>query len=153
MSISLSEHFTYKKLLRFVFPSIIMMIFTSIYSVVDGLFVSNFVGKTALAAINLIMPFIMGISALGFMIGTGGSDILPGAGIGNAILVQCQKGMLNALPAVVAHMIVGHANRIDALFRRNLQGRLAGRIFDLFRMVIIGGILPDHGTFQISEYQ
>ena len=62
MSISLSEHFTYKKLLRFVFPSIIMMIFTSIYSVVDGLFVSNFVGKTALAAINLIMPFIMAIS-------------------------------------------------------------------------------------------
>lgn len=64
MSISLSEHFTYKKLLRFVFPSIIMMIFTSIYSVVDGLFVSNFVGKTALAAINLIMPFIMGISGI-----------------------------------------------------------------------------------------
>ena len=59
MSISLSEHFTYKKLLRFVFPSIVMMIFTSIYSVVDGLFVSNFVGKTALAAINLIMPFIL----------------------------------------------------------------------------------------------
>lgn len=58
MSISLSEHFTYKKLLRFVFPSIIMMIFTSIYSVVDGLFVSNFVGKTALAAINLIMPLL-----------------------------------------------------------------------------------------------
>ena len=76
MSISLSEHFTYKKLLRFVFPSIVMMIFTSIYSVVDGLFVSNFVGKTALAAINLIMPFIMGISALGFMIGTGGSAIV-----------------------------------------------------------------------------
>ena len=76
MSISLSEHFTYKKLLRFVFPSIIMMIFTSIYSVVDGLFVSNFVGKTALASINLIMPFIMGISALGFMIGTGGSAIV-----------------------------------------------------------------------------
>ena len=76
MSISLSEHFTYKKLLRFVFPSIIMMIFTSIYSVVDGLFVSNFVGKTALSAINLIMPFIMGISALGFMIGTGGSAIV-----------------------------------------------------------------------------
>ena len=51
MSISLSEHFTYKKLLRFVFPSIVMMIFTSIYSVVDGLFVSNFLGKKALAAI------------------------------------------------------------------------------------------------------
>ena len=70
MKIQLSEHFTYKKLLQFVFPSIIMMIFTSIYSVVDGLFVSNFVGKSAFAAVNLIMPFLMGISALGFMIGT-----------------------------------------------------------------------------------
>lgn len=59
MGIQLSEHFTFKKLLKFVYPSIIMMIFTSIYSVVDGLFVSNFVGKTALAAINLILPLIM----------------------------------------------------------------------------------------------
>lgn len=76
MKIQLSEHFTYKKLLRFVFPSIIMMIFTSIYGVVDGLFVSNFVGKTSFAAINLIMPFIMILGALGFMIGTGGSAIV-----------------------------------------------------------------------------
>ncbi len=76
MKIQLSEHFTYRKLLRFVFPSIIMMIFTSIYGVVDGLFVSNYVGKTAFAAINLIMPFIMGLSAVGFMIGTGGSAIV-----------------------------------------------------------------------------
>lgn len=76
MKIQLSEHFTYNKLLRFVFPSIVMMIFTSIYSVVDGLFVSNFVGKTALASINLILPFLMGLSALGFMIGTGGSAIV-----------------------------------------------------------------------------
>ena len=76
MKIQLSEHFTYKKLLTFVFPSIVMMIFTSIYSVVDGLFVSNYVGKTALAAINLILPFMMGISALGFMLGTGGSAIV-----------------------------------------------------------------------------
>lgn len=60
-------------------PSIIMMIFTSIYGVVDGLFVSNYVGKTAFAAINLIMPFLMGISALGFMIGTGGSAIVAKA--------------------------------------------------------------------------
>lgn len=76
MQIQLSEHFTYKKLLRFVLPSVIMMIFTSIYSVVDGLFVSNFVGKTALAAINLTLPVLMGLSALGFMIGTGGSAIV-----------------------------------------------------------------------------
>ena len=76
MQIQLSEHFTFKKLLRFVLPSIVMMIFTSIYSVVDGLFVSNFAGKTALAAINLIVPLLMGLSALGFMIGTGGSAIV-----------------------------------------------------------------------------
>ena len=76
MQIQLSEHFTYKKLLRFVLPSIVVMIFTSIYGVVDGLFVSNYVGKTAFAAVNLIMPFLMAISALGFMIGTGGSAIV-----------------------------------------------------------------------------
>lgn len=76
MQIQLSEHFTYKKLLRFVLPSIVMMIFTSIYGVVDGLFVSNYVGKTAFAAVNLIMLFLMAISALGFMIGTGGSAIV-----------------------------------------------------------------------------
>lgn len=76
MKIQLSEHFTYKKLLRFVFPSIVMMMFTSIYGVVDGLFVSNYVGKTAFAAVNLIMPFIMMLGALGFMIGTGGSAIV-----------------------------------------------------------------------------
>lgn len=61
MDTKLAQHFTYTKLLKFVFPSIVMMIFTSIYSVVDGLFVSNFVGKTAFASINLIMPFIMGL--------------------------------------------------------------------------------------------
>ena len=76
MNIQLSDHFTYKKLFRFVLPSIVMMIFTSIYSVVDGLFVSNFVGETAFASVNLIMPLMMGLSALGFMIGTGGSAIV-----------------------------------------------------------------------------
>lgn len=59
MNIQLSDHFTYKKLFRFVLPSIVMMIFTSIYSVVDGLFVSNFVWKTAFASVNLIMPLLM----------------------------------------------------------------------------------------------
>lgn len=76
MKIQLSEHFTYKKLLRFVFPSIIMMIFTSIYGVVDGLFVSNYVGKTPFAAVNLIYPFLMVLGALGFVMGTGGSAIV-----------------------------------------------------------------------------
>ena len=76
MRIQLSDHFTYNKLLRFVFPSIIMMVFTSIYSVVDGLFVSNFAGKTAFAAVNLIMPVLMGMGTVGFLIGTGGSAVV-----------------------------------------------------------------------------
>lgn len=76
MKIKLSDHFTYSKLLRFVFPSIIMMIFTSIYGVVDGLFVSNFAGKTAFASINLVMPFVMILGGIGFMIGTGGTALV-----------------------------------------------------------------------------
>lgn len=76
MGIKLSDHFTYKRLLRFVIPSIVMMIFTSIYGVVDGFFVSNYVGKTEFAAVNLIMPFPMMLGAFGFMIGTGGSALV-----------------------------------------------------------------------------
>ncbi len=76
MRIKLSDHFTYSKLLRFVFPSIIMMVFTSIYGVVDGLFVSNFAGKTAFASINLVMPFVMILGGIGFMIGTGGTALV-----------------------------------------------------------------------------
>ena len=74
--IQLSDHFTYRKLLRFTFPSIVMMIFTSIYGVVDGFFVSNYVGKTPFAAVNFIMPFLMILGAAGFMIGTGGSALI-----------------------------------------------------------------------------
>lgn len=76
MNIQLSEHFNYKKLLRFTLPSIIMMIFTSIYGVVDGFFVSNFVGKTPFAAVNFIMPFLMILGSVGFMFGTGGSALI-----------------------------------------------------------------------------
>lgn len=76
MSIQLSNHFTYKKLLRFTLPSVVMMIFTSIYGVVDGFFVSNFVGKTPFAAVNFIMPFLMILGAVGFMFGTGGSALI-----------------------------------------------------------------------------
>ncbi|MCI8991244.1 MAG: MATE family efflux transporter [Eubacterium sp.] len=73
MTIQLSDHFTYKKLFLFCLSPIIMMVFTSVYGVVDGLFVSNFVGKVPFAAINLIMPVIMILGGVGFMIGAGGS--------------------------------------------------------------------------------
>lgn len=76
MTIPLSEHFTYKKIFRFALPSIVMMVFTSIYGVVDGTFVSNFVGKTPFAAVNLVWPFLMILVAFGFMIGTGGSALV-----------------------------------------------------------------------------
>lgn len=76
MKIKLSSHFSYGKILKLVAPSIAMMVFVSIYGVIDGLFVSNFVGKTPFAAVNLVMPFLMVLGALGFMIGTGGSAIV-----------------------------------------------------------------------------
>ena len=76
MKIQLSDHFTYKRLLRFVMPSVMMIICTSVYGIVDGFFVSNYVGKTPFAAINLIMPLLMGLGTIGFMIGTGGSAIV-----------------------------------------------------------------------------
>ena len=76
MRISLSEHFSYSKLLRFVMPSVVMMIVTSVYSIVDGFFVSNCVGKNAFAALNLVFPVLMALSAFGFMVGTGGSALI-----------------------------------------------------------------------------
>ncbi|MFR5027497.1 MAG: MATE family efflux transporter [Coprococcus sp.] len=75
MEIRLSDSFTYKKLIRYVLPCIAMMIMTSIYSIVDGYFVSNIIGKNPFAAVNLVMPVLMAISAIGFMIGTGGSAL------------------------------------------------------------------------------
>ena len=76
MNIKLSDHFNYRKLLRFTLPSIAMMIFTSIYGVVDGFFVSNFIGKTTFAAVNFIWPLLMMLGAVGFMFGAGGSALV-----------------------------------------------------------------------------
>ncbi|MBO5094374.1 MAG: MATE family efflux transporter [Lachnospiraceae bacterium] len=76
MKIQLADHFGYKKLFYYTLPSILMMIFTSVYGVIDGFFVSNFVGKTPFAAVNFIMPFLMILGALGFMFGTGGGALI-----------------------------------------------------------------------------
>jgi len=76
MQIQLSDHFTYGRLLRFVFPSILTMFFSTIYSIVDAAFVSNFVGKTSFAAVNLVMPVLMLIAAPGVMMGAGGSALV-----------------------------------------------------------------------------
>lgn len=74
--IKLSDHFTAGRLFRFVLPSVAMMVFISIYGVVDGFFVSNFAGKTSFASINLIMPFVMILGGVGFMVGTGGTALV-----------------------------------------------------------------------------
>lgn len=76
MKIKLSDHFTYKRLLRFTLPSVVMMLFTSVYGVVDGFFVSNFAGKTAFTAVNFIYPVLMLLGAFGFMFGSGGSALI-----------------------------------------------------------------------------
>lgn len=76
MNIKLSDHFTYKKLLRFASPSILMMVISSVYGIVDGYFVSNYVGKTQFAALNFIMPAVMILGGLGFIVGTGGAALV-----------------------------------------------------------------------------
>ena len=76
MSIKLSDHFDYKRLLRYALPSIVMMVFTSIYGIVDGFFVSNYAGKTPFAAVNLIMPLLLILGCVGFMFGTGGGALI-----------------------------------------------------------------------------
>lgn len=107
-NIRLSDHFTYKRLFRFTMPSIVMLVFTSIYGVVDGFFVSNFVGKTAFAAVNFIMPFLVMLGCIGFMFGTGGGALIAKTmGEGNTqranrifsmlIWVSCACGLVFAL--------------------------------------------------------
>lgn len=101
MAIKLSDHFSYGRLLRFTLPSIVMMIFTSIYSVVDGFFVSNFVGKTPFAAVNFIMPFLMILGAFGFMAGTGGSALIARA------LGQKDPARANSLFSLFVYLSIG----------------------------------------------
>lgn len=100
--IQLSDHFTFGRLLRFTLPSIVMMVFTSIYGVVDGYFVSNFAGKTAFAALNLIYPFLMILGGVGFMIGTGGTALVSRVlGTGDRALANRYFSMMIQLTAIL----------------------------------------------------
>lgn len=106
MKIKLSEHFTYKKLLQFTMPTVVMMVFTSLYGIVDGLFVSNLVGKTAFAAVNLILPFPTILSALGFMVGAGGSALVSKTmGEGNREKANSLFSLMVYVTAVVGTVI------------------------------------------------
>lgn len=112
MANALSQHFTFKKLIKFVYPAVIMMVFTSIYGVVDGIFVSNFAGETAFKAVNLIMPVLMGFAAVGFMIGSGGSALISKTlGEGD---VKRARGIFSML--VYATVILGAVLTVTGIF-------------------------------------
>lgn len=138
MKIQLSDHFTYKKLLKFTLPSIIMMIFTSIYGVVDGFFVSNFVGKTPFAAVNFIMPVLMILGAIGFMFGTGGSALIAKT-MGEGNLEKARKDFsLFVIVSVVLGIIIAVAGII---FLRPIAALLGADGVMLDDCVIYGRVI------------
>ena len=110
MKIELSDHFTYKKLFKFTLPSIFMMIFMSIYGVVDGLFVSHFAGKEEFTAVNFIMPFLMILGTLGFMFGAGGSALIAktmGEGNKEKASATAGNGVFLGIVITVVFMLFG----------------------------------------------
>lgn len=140
MRIQLSEHFTYKKLFAFVTPSIIMMVFISIYSVVDGLFVSNFVGESAVAAINRIMPLIIILGSLGFMVGTGGSALVAKTlGEGDRQKANAYFSMLIYITAAIG-VVIAVSGQFTVPYIAGLLGA-EGQTYDycvLYGRVILG---------------
>lgn len=136
--IKLSDHFTYKKLLRFTVPSMIMMIFTSIYGVVDGFFVSNFAGKTAFAAVNFIIPFLIIIGTPGFMLGTGGSALV------SKIMGEGDKEQANRIFSLLTYtaMILGMViSGVSAVFLRQIASMMGAQGQLLDDCVLYGRIL------------
>lgn len=139
--IQLSDHFTYRKLLRFTVPSIAMMIFTSIYGVVDGFFVSNFVGKTDFAAVNFAMPFLMILGCFGFMFGTGGSALVSKTmGEGNEAKAKQLFSMLTYICAGVGLCIslLGMILLKPILQRLGAEGELLAGCVVYGRILLLG---------------
>ena len=138
--IALSDHFTFSRLLRFVTPSIAMMICTSLYSIVDGFFVSNYVGKTAFAAVNLIMPVIMAVGAVGFMIGTGGSAIVSRTlGEGKQTLAKRYFSMMvyAAVGISLVLSVIGFVLMPQIAALLGAEGELAGQCVTYGRILFV----------------
>lgn len=119
MKIQLSDHFTYKRLFRFVLPTVAMIIFMSIYSIVDGFFVSNFAGKTPFAAVNLVMPVLMILSTVGFHFGAGNTDELKGL-LKKSLVICAVVGVIMVIAAELlavplADLFVGYDAELKAL--------------------------------------
>ena len=144
MNIQLSEHFTSRKLLRFTLPSMVMMVFTSIYGVVDGVFISNFVGSDPFAAINLIMPFLMILGALGFMLGSGGSALV------GYYLGMRQEKRANEIFSLLVYVLLGVGALLTVLGLLFLEpvARLLGADADLlpycvrYARIVLLGLVP-----------
>lgn len=144
MNIQLSEHFTSRKLLRFTLPSMVMMVFTSIYGVVDGIFISNFVGSDPFAAINLIMPFLMILGALGFMLGSGGSALV------GFYLGMDQEKRANEIFSLLVYVLLGVGTLLTVLGLLFLEpvARLLGADADLlpycvrYARIVLLGLVP-----------
>lgn len=138
MDIKLSDHFTFGRLIRFTLPSIGMMVFTSIYSVVEGIFVSNFVGKTAFAGLNLIMPVIMMLSAVGFMLGTGGTALVA------RFLGEDDRKRANETFSLLIYVLIGLGLVISAvamIFMRKIATALGAEGELLENAILYGRIL------------
>ena len=133
--IRLSDHFTGERLLRFVMPSVIMMVFTSIYGVVDGLFVSNYVGKTPFAALNLIYPLLMILGGLGFMVGTGGSAVVAMA------LGEGKKEKANQYFSMLIYVTIGLGLALTAVGFAGLRpvARILGASGEMLENCIVYG--------------
>lgn len=144
MAIELSDHFSYKRLLKFVLPTVIMMIFTSLYGLVDGLFVANFVGSEAFTAVNLMMPVIMAYAAVGFMVGTGGSALVSkvmGEGDGNR--ANAYFSMLIIVLVVFGLLLTGVAE--GTLYYVAVFLKAEGTLLDaclVYGRICLGGVLP-----------
>lgn len=142
MKINLSDNFSYKKLIRFTLPSITMMIFVSIYGVVDGFFVSNFVGKTPFAAVNFIYPLIMILGSFGFMFGTGGNALISKT-MGEGDMKKA-KSLFSLLTFVSA--LVGIALALIGIIIIKPVAILLGASGDLLHHAVIYGIILLAGT-------
>ena len=158
MNIQLSDHFNCIRLLRFTLPSIVMMIFTSVYGVVDGFFVSNFVGKTSFAAVNFIMPFLMILGAVGFMFGAGGGALIAKT-MGEGRHEKAQKlfslfvyvtvicGIVIAVLGSIfirpiAAFLGAEGTMLDALFVAVLPWGLVGAAAATAASQCLGGVIP-----------
>ena len=121
MRIQLSDHFTYRRLLRFTLSTILMLVCSSLYSIVDGFFVSNYVGKTSFAAVNLIMPVAMSVGTVGFMIGTGGSAIV------SKTLGEGDRGRANQYFSMLVYLAVFYWGSQASCSWSRLPGRWGPR--------------------------